>query len=278
MELTPRRLRVLVLCVALATGNAVAQGHDHHDHHGHHGHHGMDDAAVVATPDPHHVGVALAVVGANYVSPLFEGTYQGLTTGVSWSYRRFAAMAMLTGYRLDKNGRAVYGVGDLMVHGQVSAWANERWSTGFILMVSAPTGSAQAGIGMGHAMLMPEAFATLMLGRVMLDAGAGYTRGLGGTNAHAEHGAVMWPLVDPMTMSELTMRAGVSVTTTRQLSVALRAIAAVPFVDDADNRLVGALRVAWRRGRFETSADLAQGLVGDPFGTRITIGTALQMN
>lgn len=262
---------MLALGVVLAAQTAAAQGHVHHHDHG-------DGVAAAPAEDPHRFGVSLAVLGADYVSPLFEGTYQGLTAGVTWSYRRFSAMAMLTGYRLDKNGRTVHGIGDLMVHGQVTAWSNERWSVGFTLMASAPTGSAQAGIGMGHVMLMPEAFATVMLGRVMLDAGAGYNRGLGGANAHAEHGAVMWPLVDPMTMSELTARAGVTVTATRSLAIGLRATAAVPFVDDATNRLVGALRVGWRTGRFETSADLSRGLVGDPFGTRIMIGTALQMN
>lgn len=198
---------------------------------------------------------------------LYEGDYQGLTAGAAWSRGRFSVSAEISGYRLTRNGATLAGIGDLMLHGMATVVDRGPLSAGAMLMVGVPTGDADAGLGMGHVMLMPSAWGMLTLGRTSAMATFGYSRGLGDAGAHAKHGGGLWPLVEPMTMSELTATVQVDRMLGPALGVGAKVAAAVPL-EMGDLRVVGTLRAVWLAGRFQTSAELQAGVTGDPLGVR----------
>ncbi|MCV4726259.1 hypothetical protein OFD51_35015, partial [Escherichia coli] len=74
-----------------------------------------------------------------------------------WANQRFGVGASVSMYRLEKNGAAVWGAGDVMVHGQAMLVGNDQAQAGIVAGVSAPLGNATAGLSMGHVMIMPAA-------------------------------------------------------------------------------------------------------------------------
>ncbi len=259
-------MRLLLLAaLVLAPGAAWAQ-HDH-GHHGHGAREGEEGSRFSA---------ALGVIVATYDAMVFAGDYQGLAVTGRWSRGRFGAAVGLTGYRLEKNGRAVAGIGDLMLHGRATLLRAGSLTAGAVAMVMAPTGDHHAGLGMGHLMLMPGGWIQWAPGRLALAASAGYARGLGDGNIHAEHGGV-WPLVDPMNASELSLGASGMVALASSLRAGVRADGAVPL-GDGDARLAAGVRAVWTRGRVETTAELQGGLAGAPFGVRGLVEAAVRFD
>jgi hypothetical protein len=84
----------------------------------------------------------------------------------------------------------------------------------------------------------------------------------------------MWPLVEPMNMVEFTWSAGGDVALSDTVHTGARLSGGVP-IGNGDNRIIGALRVAWGQGRFSTAAELQAGIAGDPFNVRGVVSTAL---
>jgi hypothetical protein len=224
-------------------------------------------------------GAAVGLIAARYDAMLFSGDYEGLAVALRWSRGRLAAAAGVTGYRIDKNGKVVSGVGDAMIHGHAALWARGGLAAGASAMVMLPTGAHHAGLGMGHVMLMPSAWAAwspaAARGRLALGASTGYARGLGDASLHAAHGGSAWPLVDPMTPSELTYGASALAQLAPPLRAGLRVDGAVPLAE-GEHRLVGGVRAVWARGRIETTAEVAAGLAGDPFGVRGLLEAAVR--
>jgi len=139
--------------------------------------------------------------------------------------------------------------------------------------ISAPTGSDMMGFGMGHPMVMPAAYGAWTDHVVTASVSFGYSRALA-SGAHA-HG--MAPLVEPMNMSELTWSAGADVAILAGVRAGARLSGGVPVdVAVGNDRVVGALRVAWGEGRVDTAAELQAGLSGDPFNIRGVVSTALR--
>jgi hypothetical protein len=56
-------------------------------------------------------GVRLDAAG--YRNTSYEGDYQGLAPTLGFNHPRVAVMALLPAYRLTRNGRTGYGLGDL---------------------------------------------------------------------------------------------------------------------------------------------------------------------
>lgn len=267
-------LAVVALALALVAAPRAAEAqHDHgHHKHGHHGPGGEEEGPRSS------FSAAVGVIAATYDAMLFEGDYQGLTASARWSRGRFGAAASIAGYRIDKNGRTVQGLGDLMLHGHAAVLEAGALSAGAVAMVMLPTGDHIAGLGMGHVMLMPGAYARWSLGRVVLGASAGYARGLGDTNIHAEHGGGgAWPLVDPMNTSEVTFGASGMVTVAPSFAAGLRTDGAAA-IGDGETRLAGGVRAVWTRGRVETTAELQAGLAGAPFGVRGIVEAAVRFD
>lgn len=216
-------------------------------------------------------GASVTMLAASYDTLLYAGNYEGVVPGLHWSNERFAAGTNIALYRLEKNGAASYGVGDLVAHGQVVLLTHEHLRAGVVAAVSAPLGDEQRGMGMGHPMLMPALFAAWSMDRTGASATAGYSRAIGGDTDH-DHG--MWPIVEPMNFSELTWSIAGDYAVTPAVRAGARASGGVP-IGDGEQRVVGALRVAWGSGRFTTAAELQAGLVGDPFNLRGVLSTAL---
>jgi hypothetical protein len=87
----------------------------------------------------------------------------------------------------------------------VPAFANRTITAGFGLAATLPTGKADADLGMGHVMLMPEFWFNHER-----DAGAdgsapsGFARALASAGgSHHNHGAGPKPIVNPMNLSEI---------------------------------------------------------------------------
>lgn len=250
----------LVLLAGLAIARTAAAQHDHGsaDHHDHHQHH-----------EPHSTfAAALGAIAGDYDSMLYSGEYQGLVATGRWSRGRFAAAVSLPAYRLEKNGKAVTGLGDAMLHGHATLLHAGTFTAGGVLMLMGPTGDDDAGLGMGHVMVMPGAWVNWAPSRISLGASAGYSRVLGDAGVHAEHGGGgTWPLVDPMSGSEVTFGANGMVAIFGSLRAGLRLDGAAP-TDGSDTRLSGGGRIVWRLGRVETTAELVGGFMGDPFNLR----------
>lgn len=259
----------IVLGAALVIARTAAAQHDHGsaDHHDHHQHHAPRSTFAAA----------LGAIAGDYDSMLFSGEYQGLIASGRWSRGRFAAAVSLPAYRLSKNGKTVTGLGDVMLHGHATLWHAGALSAGAVLMIMGPTGDDNAGLGMGHVMGMPGAWVQWAPGRLALGASAGYARVAGDAGVHAEHGGGAWPLVDPMSGSEVTFGANGMVAIAGTLRAGLKLDGATP-TDGSDTRLSGGGRVVWRLGRVETTAELLGGFMGDPFNVRGLVEAAVRFD
>lgn len=257
-------MKRLVLAVAItAIGSSRAYAHDH-----------MDMQADAASND---FAATVSLVAASYDTMTFSGDYEGVLPRLSWTHGRFSIAAMASAYRLYENGIDNIGIGDVMASGSVILYADGDLTTGVMAMVSAPTGDEYLGFGMGHAMAMPSAFATLNVPGVTLSGAFGYSRALISFANLGTHDHGVWPLVDPMNMSELSWSASGDHAFTRDLRVGARMSGGIPVGNIIGHeRVIGALRVAFGHGRVETAAEVQAGLVGDPFNVRGVVETALR--
>jgi hypothetical protein len=161
-----------------------------------------------------------------------------------------------------------------MVAGHATVVATEALQAGAALHVMCPTGSETKGLGMGHVMAMPSAWATWRSRPVTIMASAGYGRALTSVGgAHHDHGPA--PLVDPMNMQELTFRAGADLGVGHGLRVGGSTLGGIP-IGTGITRVIGAGRVAWGTPRVSTALEVQVGLAGDPFTIRGVVETALR--
>jgi hypothetical protein len=80
-----------------------------------------------------------------------------------------------------------------------------------------------------------------------------------------------------MNMSEITWGGGGDVAVADDVRVGARVSGGVPVgALPGHERVEGAVRVAWGKGRVDTAAELQAGLVGDPFTVRGVVSTALR--
>jgi hypothetical protein len=219
------------------------------------------------------ISLLAATFSPSYAAMMgYGGNYQGVVPAASWSRGSVSAGASWAYYRLERNGAEAYGIGDLVVHGQVSLLHAESAQAGLLAAVSTPTGHDAGGFGMGHAMAMPAAWGAWRSQWFRTNFSFGYSRALT-TEMHA-HG--MAPLVEPMNMSELTWSGAGDVPIAGGVLAGARLSGGIPVGDAGTNRIVGALRVAWGAGRVSTAAELQIGLAGDPFNIRGVVSTALR--
>jgi len=256
--------RLIYISCLLATSLAYA---DHH-------HMAMDSDDSASSTYTASVSLLAATFSPSQAESMYYGgNYEGVVPSASWSMDRFSAGASWAYYRLLRNGAEQYGIGDVVVHGQVAWITRPDVQAGVMLAVSAPTGSDMEGFGMGHPMLMPAAYGGYHAGRVVLAGSFGYSRALvSGVHVHG-----MAPLVDPMNMSELSWSGSGDVAIASGVRAGARISGGIPVgsLPGAD-RVVGAVRVAWGEGRVDTAAELQAGLSGDPFNIRGVVSTALR--
>lgn len=217
-------------------------------------------------------GAGVGLVAGSFDTTIFAGNYQGILPNVQWAYSRLGLSVSAAMYRLEENGATFYGLGDLLVHGQVGIARNEQGSVGLLVGVMAPIGDDQHGLGMGHVMAMPAAYGTWIVDRLSLTATAGYSRAVGAGMDH-DHGP--WPLVEPMLVSELSWSAGADLLAAANVKAGARVSGGIPIDAMGGTRVIGALRVVWHAGRVDSAAEIQAGLVGDPFTVRGVVSTAL---
>jgi hypothetical protein len=215
---------------------------------------------------------SLGIQAAGFDTALYAGSYRAVIPTLGWSGRGLAASAALGLYHIDENGRRLYGPGDLAIRGHATVVTRDAVTAGVAIHASLPTGAHRDGLGMGHVMVMPSVWVGARLAAVSLDASAGYARALvalGGS--HHDHGA--WPLVDPMTLQELTWSAGATVAlgvcTGSCVRVGAGLAGAQPFgVAMTTPRVAATARLAWSTARVGTALEASAGLAGDPFTVR----------
>jgi hypothetical protein len=249
--------RIVLVALGLYASEALAD------------HHGM----VMSSSGDSTVGTSVSLLAASFATPDFAGDYQGVVPGLSWTSEHYSAAANLPLYRLQENGREVYGPGDVVVSGQGTFVTTDSVHAGVLAAVSAPTGDGQAGLGMGHPMLMPALWSAWSHERVTVTGSAGYSRALVDSMSHHDHGP--WPLVEPMNMSEISWSASGTVALSSSTRAGARMSGGVPVGAVGHDRVVGAVRFSWGTGRVDTAAELQAGLVGDPFTIRGVVETAL---
>jgi hypothetical protein len=246
--------------IALAIVLACAPAYAQHDHGGHEH---IDAARPFAA--------TVALVAASFDTMLYLGNYEGVIPSVSWADGRFSAVVSGSAYRLEKNGAAFYGAGDVGVHGAARILRRGASSVGVAFAASLPTGHESHGLGMGHPMLMPAVVGEWSTSRVHVGASVGYSRAIGG-GSHEGHGA--WPIVAPMSPSEISWSAGADVRIGHAVSAGARSAGGVPL-GSGEARAMVAGRIAWQASRVETAVEVQVGVAGDPFNLRGVVSTAL---
>jgi hypothetical protein len=217
------------------------------------------------------VGVRLDAAG--YRNARYQGDFEGVAPLLSFNHRRVTALAMLPAYRLDRNGRAGYGLGDLTlaVRAPVPAWSNGKVSVGFGVAATLPTGSASAGLGMGHVMLMPEFWWVHEQGRVQLFGSVGFGRALAGKAASSHHAGGPAPIVNPMNLAEVEASIGAYVRLHRLVWLTMGGFGAMPVGNvntDGRTRVIVTQGLAVNVRGVELSAELQAPLAGAPFLAR----------
>jgi hypothetical protein len=265
------RLRhAVVIALLCVTGRAARAEHDHASH----------EQALTSV---HRFEAGLGVIVASYRAKLYEGSYQGVRATAGWASGRVALSAQMPAYRIVRNGKPEQGLGDTMLHAHVRLFERGRLSGGGFAMVMLPTGSMMDGLGMGHVMVVPSAWVAWSSHDLALSGDIGYARGFGDASVHDDHaGGEAWPLVDPMTFSELVLSASALWSLGKDLRAGGRASVALPM-DEGGDRITGGVRVAWSSGRVETTADIEAGFScattcehGSPYAFRGVVASAVR--
>ncbi len=215
---------------------------------------------------------AVRIDAAGYRNSSYEGDYQGVAPTFGFTHPRVAVMALLPAYRLTRNGRVGYGVGDLAlaIRTPIPAFAAGSLSTGFGLSVTLPTGSASADLGMGHVMLMPEFWFNHERGRVQLVGTVGFARALAQAGAsHHNHGPR--PIVNPMNLSEIDASFNSFIRVHDKVWLKLGMFGAMPVgtvnAQGVTRVIAGSGLIVTVRG-FELSAEVQAPMTGSPFLAR----------
>jgi hypothetical protein len=253
------RSRVVLACALLVLPSAARA--DHH--------------AMMAAPheDAPAWSASLSLLAASFSTQIYAGDYEAVAPSAGWSRGRFAAGATIAMYRLEENGRELFGPGDAVVTGQAAVLARRDTQAGALLAVSLPTGAHLDGLGMGHVMAMPALWGAHSFGALGFSASAGYSRALAGQMSHHDHGP--WPLVEPMNLSEITWSAAADYALGSGMRTGARISGGIPLLATGNNRIVGAARIAWGTPRVETAAELQVGIDGDPFKLRGVLQSAV---
>jgi hypothetical protein len=233
--------------------------------------HHHDAGAPTPQDDDHAFAASLSLVMADFDNTTYAGNYEGIVPGLQWAYGRLAVGATLPMYRLEENGRTTNGLGDAVGQARMMIGETEHLRGGISVAVSAPTGDAETGFGMGHVMVMPAAFGAWSLGRVVLAGSAGPSFAL--DSMGHDHGP--WPLVEPMNERELTWSASGDTELGADFRAGARLTGGIPF-GSGNERVSAGVRVGWNRGRVTTAAELQAGIAGDPFTLRGVVETALR--
>lgn len=215
---------------------------------------------------------AVRMDAAGYRNASYQGDYQGTAPTIGFNHPRVAVMALLPAYRLTRNGRTGYGVGDLALalRMPVPAFSAGSVSAGFGLSATMPTGKASADLGMGHVMLMPEFWFGHESERVQIAGTVGFARALTAASAsHHNHGPR--PIVNPMNLSEVDASLNAFLRVHQRVWLKFGTYGAMPVGTvnaHGVTRIVASSGLTVSVGGLELSAELQAPLTGAPFLAR----------
>lgn len=218
------------------------------------------------------VSTGLRFDAAGYRNSRYEGDWQGMAPTLGFNHPKIALMALLPMYRLTRNGRAGYGLGDLALAMRVPVprFARGPFSAGFGLAATLPTGKAGADLGMGHVMLMPEFWFAHELERVQWVGTLGFARALARAG-ESHHANGPRPIVNPMNLSEIDASLSSFVRLHERVSLKLGVYGAMP-VGSANvvgvTRIIASSGIAVTVRGLELSAELQAPIIGAPFLAR----------
>jgi len=209
---------------------------------------------------------------AGYRNSRYEGDWQGMAPTLGFNHPKVALMALLPMYRLNRNGRVGYGLGDLALAMRVPVprFAKGPFTAGFGLAATLPTGKSSADLGMGHVMLMPEFWFAHERSRVQWVGTLGFARALASASG-SHHAGGPRPIVNPMNLSEIDASLSSFVRLHERVSLKLGVYGAMPV--GAAN-VVGVTRIIASSGLsvtvrgLELSAELQAPVTGAPFLAR----------
>lgn len=224
--------------------------------------------------------VSVSTLFARYAAQGVEGSYVGALVSASYLHPWVIATVTLPYYRLTRDGEVSRGLGDVATNLRVPLFrsSEDRIAVGAEFAMTFPSGDADHGLGMGHYMLMPGAWARLELDKLMLLAQAAYGRRVGGMSppAHAHH-HVMGPLpiVNPMNTSEIEHALSLAYAVHPKLNLQAREWGASPVATDGGvtREMVG-FGAAAVLGNYDIGAEAQLPLAGSPFRYRtvLTLG------
>lgn len=261
------RMAARIALVVVGLTVAAAHAEHHHDM-------AMMDAGTGSGEVAEPFDASVQLIAASYSTLTYVGDYEGAIASFGYSHGRYMVGASLGTYRIMLNGLDEYGIGDVMVHAGATLVHAGEVQAGVVAMVSAPTGDDRVGLGMGHLMLMPSVYGVWTRAHATLTASVGYSRAIAQMEAAHDHG--VWPLVEPMNMSEISWGVAGDYAFGRGMHAVVRAGGGHPVGNTLGHeRVIGAVRLGWGTGRVDTGAEVQTGLVGDPFTIRGLLETAL---
>lgn len=236
--------------------------------------------------EPTESGFHVGFVGiASTFSDVQHGDYQGVIPTVSWHHPWVTAEVALPWYRLNRDGDESIGLGDLAADVRVAVFrtASGNFAFGPELGVSFPTGRESKGLGMGHVMLMPGAWARLEIEKLSIIGQLGWGRALtdlddhsahAGHAGHAGHEAAAMaatPRVNPMNMNELEHGLGLRYALHPNLAVTARWLGGVPLDSmGIERQLIGpGLQITALP--LDAAIEALVPIAGDPFDVRFAI-------
>lgn len=218
------------------------------------------------------LSAGLRLDAAGYRNSRYEGDWQGMAPVLGFNHPKFALMALLPMYRLTRNGRVGYGLGDLALAMRVPVprFAVGPFSAGFGLAATLPTGKSSADLGMGHVMLMPEFWFAHERERVQWVGTLGFARALASAG-ESHHSGGPRPIVNPMNLSEIDASLSSFLRLHERVSLKVGAYGAMPV---GSANVVGVTRIIASGGLavtvrgLELSAELQAPVIGAPFLAR----------
>jgi hypothetical protein len=228
-----------------------------------------------------HVG--FVAVAATF-SDVEHGDYQGIIPTLTWHHPWVTADVALPWYRLNRDQQEAIGLGDLATDVRVALFRTD--SAGFAfgpeLAVSFPTGNAEEGLGMGHVMVMPGAWARLELANLSIMGQLGWGRALADADAHAQHAGHAGheghpaeamhatPRVNPMNMNELEHALGIRYAVHPNVALTARWLGGIPLDDMGVARQVIGPGLQLTADALDATIEALVPIAGDPFDVRVS--------
>ncbi len=206
------------------------------------------------------------------VAQISMGDYVGFAPSVSIAWKRLEARAIAPYYHLEYRGVKSNGPGDAVASLSGAILDGERVRAGVAMSMTAATGDAQVGLGMGQSMYMPGAWASWTGGAWSALASASYGWMEAGPGGH-HHMTSVGSLVSPMNHEELEGAVRASFRATDTLGVYGAASLASP-IGEGTTRAFAATGARVDVGKTAISLEAALPIAGDPFHGRIALGVS----